>query len=54
MRFNPTVDAELKGLINQEIERQQTTLSMIPSENCLSPDVVHLLGSVLNNKYAEG
>jgi glycine hydroxymethyltransferase len=54
MRFNPIVDDELKGLVNKEIERQQTTLSMIPSENCLSEDVIHLLGNVLNNKYAEG
>ena len=54
MYFDPQVDPELQGLIREEIERQQTTLSMIPSENCLSEAVTHLLGNVFNNKYAEG
>ncbi|HHZ20452.1 MAG TPA: serine hydroxymethyltransferase [Firmicutes bacterium] len=54
MRFNPQVDPVLKDLLHEEIERQQTTLSMIPSENCLSSAVIKLLGNVFNNKYAEG
>lgn len=54
MKFNPKVDSELQGLMQEELERQQTTLSMIPSENCLSESVTRLLGNVFNNKYAEG
>lgn len=54
MRFDPIVDPQLKALMNLEIERQQTTLSMIPSENCLSEAVTKMQGNVFNNKYAEG
>lgn len=54
MRFNPQIDSGLKTLLREEVERQQTTLSMIPSENCLSSAVTNLLGNVFNNKYAEG
>ena len=47
-------DTELFGLIDQEVERQNTTLQLIASENFTSPAVLEATGSVLTNKYAEG
>jgi glycine hydroxymethyltransferase len=47
-------DPEVAGLIRQELERQQTTLQLIASENFTSPAVLAASGSVLTNKYAEG
>jgi len=51
----PTVsDDELFGLIDREVERQNTTLQLIASENFASPAVMRATGSVLTNKYSEG
>jgi glycine hydroxymethyltransferase len=51
----PTVhDDELFGLIDREVERQNTTLQLIASENFTSPEVLRATGSVLTNKYSEG
>jgi glycine hydroxymethyltransferase len=51
----PTVpDDELFGLIDRELERQNTTLQLIASENFASPAVLQATGSVLTNKYSEG
>ncbi|HLC51886.1 MAG TPA: serine hydroxymethyltransferase [Candidatus Nanoarchaeia archaeon] len=47
-------DAEIKKLMLLELQRQRTTLQMIPSENYASAEVLNACGSVLNNKYAEG
>ena len=47
-------DEELFGYIDQEIERQNSTLQLIASENFASPAVLEASGSVLTNKYAEG
>ena len=47
-------DAELFGLIEQELERQTSTLQLIASENFTSPAVMAATGSVLTNKYSEG
>ena len=47
-------DDELFGYIDQEFERQNTTLQLIASENFASPAVLEASGSVLTNKYAEG
>lgn len=47
-------DKEVNDLVVGELERQKTTLNMIPSENFCSKDVLAACGSVLNNKYAEG
>jgi glycine hydroxymethyltransferase len=51
----PTVDDdELFDLIDREVERQNTTLQLIASENFTSPAVLRATGSVLTNKYSEG
>lgn len=47
-------DTQVADLIAAEIERQQTGLELIPSENYVSPDVLKALGSVFTNKYSEG
>jgi len=47
-------DPAVAGLIHQELDRQQTTLQLIASENFTSPAVLAAAGSVLTNKYAEG
>jgi glycine hydroxymethyltransferase len=48
------IDPEVGQAIRDEFERQQYTLELIPSENIASPAVLQALGSLLNNKYAEG
>jgi len=45
---------EVFGIIERELERQQTTIQLIASENFASPAVLRATGSVLTNKYAEG
>jgi glycine hydroxymethyltransferase len=47
-------DRELFGLIDAEVQRQNTTLQLIASENFTSPAVMRATGSVLTNKYSEG
>src|SRR2546429_2556160 len=48
------VDPEVGAAIRDEFERQQYTLELIPSENIASTAVLQALGSLLNNRYAEG
>ncbi|HEX4906390.1 MAG TPA: serine hydroxymethyltransferase [Acidimicrobiales bacterium] len=52
--MNETHDAELFALVEREIERQNTTLQLIASENFASLEVLRATGSVLTNKYSEG
>ena len=47
-------DDELFGLIDREVDRQNTTIQLIASENFTSPAVLRASGSVLTNKYSEG
>ena len=47
-------DEELFGYVDQELERQNSTLQLIASENFASPAVLEASGSVFTNKYAEG
>src|SRR5476649_751737 len=49
-----TVDPEIANTIAQELERQQTQIELIASENIVSTAVLEAQGSVLTNKYAEG
>ena len=54
MSWPTTPDDELFGLIEREVERQNTTLQLIASENFVSPAVLRATGTVLTNKYSEG
>jgi glycine hydroxymethyltransferase len=47
-------DDEVFALIEREVERQNTTIQLIASENFTSPSVLRATGSVLTNKYSEG
>ena len=49
-----TADAEVFGMIENELTRQTNHLEMIASENFTSPAVMEAMGSVFTNKYAEG
>jgi len=48
------VDYDLFEVIQRELERQQTHIELIASENFVSNAVLEVDGSVLTNKYAEG
>ena len=54
MTWSTDRDTEVFDLLDQEFERQNTTLQLIASENFTSPDVMEATGSVLTNKYSEG
>jgi glycine hydroxymethyltransferase len=47
-------DPEIARIIERELERQNTTIQLIASENFTSPAVLEAQGSVLTNKYSEG
>lgn len=47
-------DSLIFDLISKEKERQTKGIELIASENFVSDDVMHAMGSVLTNKYAEG
>ena len=48
------LNSKISKLISQEFSRQQTTLSLIPSENYVTPAVQTAQASCFTNKYAEG
>jgi glycine hydroxymethyltransferase len=52
--FLAQTDAQVAGLLYQELQRQRDHLELIASENFTSPAVLAAQGSVLTNKYAEG
>jgi len=47
-------DPELADIVRREVERQNTTIQLIASENFTSPAVMAAQGTVLTNKYSEG
>jgi glycine hydroxymethyltransferase len=47
-------DTAVFDLLDREVERQNTSLQLIASENFTSPAVMEATGSVLTNKYSEG
>lgn len=51
---NLDADPEIAAAIAKELDRQETGLELIASENYVSDAVMAAQGSVLTNKYAEG
>lgn len=49
-----SVDAEVADAIWQEVQRQNSHIELIASENWVSKAVMAAMGSPLTNKYAEG
>lgn len=47
-------DLQIKKLIESEKRRQRSVINLIASENYCSKDALEALGSVFDNKYAEG
>ncbi len=47
-------DRQIETLIRAEEKRQKRVINLIPSENYVSADVLKALGSIFDNKYAEG
>src|SRR6478735_7622538 len=47
-------DNEVFELIDREVDRQNTGIQLIASENFTSPAVMEAVGSALTNKYSEG
>ena len=55
--LNPTLkkqDPQITSIIQEEIDRQLTSINLIASENYASSAVLEATGTVLTNKYAEG
>ncbi len=48
------VDPEIAAAIEGEVERQQSSIELIASENFTSPAVLAAMGTPLTNKYSEG
>ena len=48
------VDLEVAAAIDSEVERQNSHIELIASENWTSPAVMAAMGSIMTNKYAEG
>uniref|UniRef100_UPI0019161BA9 serine hydroxymethyltransferase n=1 Tax=Burkholderia sp. E168m30 TaxID=1561201 RepID=UPI0019161BA9 len=47
-------DTELHSLLDKELDRQRTTLSLIASENIVSETLLNAMGSSVVNKTVEG
>ncbi len=47
-------DPQIADVVRRELERQNTTIQLIASENFTSRAVLEAQGSVLTNKYSEG
>ena len=56
MYFNylDKADPEVAASIRREINRQETKIEMIASENFVNYEIMEAAGSALTNKYAEG
>ena len=56
MYFNylEKADPEITAAIKREVDRQETKIEMIASENFVNYEIMEAAGSALTNKYAEG
>jgi len=49
-----TLDPTVYNIMRNELQRQKSSIALIPSENFTSCAVLEALGSVMQNKYSEG
>jgi glycine hydroxymethyltransferase len=54
LRALTAIDPEIAKTIRHELDRQQSGLELIASENFVSQAILEAAGTVLTNKYAEG
>ena len=54
MAWPEVIDSEIDRLTADELDRQNTAIQLIASENFASPAVMAATGSVFTNKYSEG
>ena len=54
MSYLAQQDLDLFTILEKEINREESTLELIASENFTSPAVMEMAGGVMTNKYAEG
>ena len=54
MSYLAQQDSELFTILEREINREESTLELIASENFTSRAVMEMAGGVMTNKYAEG
>jgi glycine hydroxymethyltransferase len=54
LRALTAVDPDIAQAVRHELERQQSGLELIASENFVSSAILEAAGTVLTNKYAEG
>ena len=49
-----SADKEIAGLIETDLQRQNSHIHLIAAENFASQAVMEASGSILTNKYSEG
>ena len=54
MSYIRETDTELFNILEKELDREESTIELIASENFTSQAVMEMTGGVMTNKYAEG
>ena len=54
MSYIKKTDPELYNILEKELDREESTIELIASENFTSQAVMEMTGGVMTNKYAEG
>ena len=54
MSYIKETDTELFNILEKELDREESTIELIASENFTSQAVMEMTGGVMTNKYAEG
>ncbi|MDA9656570.1 serine hydroxymethyltransferase [Candidatus Marinimicrobia bacterium] len=54
MSYIKKTDPELFNILEKELDREESTIELIASENFTSQAVMEMTGGVMTNKYAEG
>ena len=54
MSYIKKTDPELFNILEKELDREESTIELIASENFTSQAIMEMTGGVMTNKYAEG